>query len=522
MTFLVDTFSGSAGTFLTAHTSDSGAAYTNVIGSNVLDGVGGVYANSMGPPCATASNATAGVPITITWDVEIYSDGPNLAGAAIFDASGSYYDLVSVTSALVAPVGGGWVLERHNATDTDAAILSAATGVPAPTVGLTYNVSLTYAISGGNVSLSWSVKQSGTTIWSSTYTDSSANKYTDCDAPGVRTYYLTAGSASTGHHTRNLAATGTASPATAYTLSGPSVNLGVRGNPSGTYTISPNGTYTGTISVAVLGAGLNTTLNFSFSSNTPQTFTITPTTFGCTSLTPTSSPQLGTDPLPLSQVSLKKVNVYFGIDSLTYGYGASTGEGTTTGTVYPGVVFTQLQGTQSFYEGVNDGVNGQRLDTALANRAYAAAYDATADVNVACVFGGSSDINGNGPTTPTNASQTYARLIALVADIISVGYVVVVVTITPAGSLLIAGFNTTRDEYVALIRAGAAANKYAVADVAQDSRIGWTGSDTNTTYFQSDQTHLTDAGYAIVAEYVAPLIQELVYPSAGKSFSMTI
>ena len=49
-----------------------------------------------------------------------------------------------------------------------------------------------------------------------------------------------------------------------------------------------------------------------------------------------------------------------------------------------------------------------------------------------------------------------------------------------------------------------------VADDAADTRIGRDGNEQNATYFNArDKTHLTEAGYAIKAETVAKVIQQM-------------
>lgn len=76
--------------------------------------------------------------------------------------------------------------------------------------------------------------------------------------------------------------------ATSYTFTGPTT--GAAGATSSNFTLTPNGPYTGTITVAISGAGLNTSVVKTFTnSSAPQTFTITPSTSGTVTLTPTNS-----------------------------------------------------------------------------------------------------------------------------------------------------------------------------------------------------------------------------------------
>ncbi len=90
---------------------------------------------------------------------------------------------------------------------------------------------------------------------------------------------------------------------TGYTFTGPT--SGSKNAASTNFTITPTGptgcTYNGTISVAVSGGGLSSTVSKTFTaSGSAQTFTITPTAAGDVTLTPTSSPQLGTNPAAIT------------------------------------------------------------------------------------------------------------------------------------------------------------------------------------------------------------------------------
>jgi hypothetical protein len=89
---------------------------------------------------------------------------------------------------------------------------------------------------------------------------------------------------------------GAAAIATAYTLTAPSPASGVVGAASGNFTVTPNGPYTGAITITPSGGSLSApvTLNFS-NSSTAKTFTITPTAAGRVTLTPANNGSL-TDP----------------------------------------------------------------------------------------------------------------------------------------------------------------------------------------------------------------------------------
>ena len=89
-----------------------------------------------------------------------------------------------------------------------------------------------------------------------------------------------------------------ATSATSYTLTGPrggALNAG-----STLFTVTPNDTYTGTITITPSGGGLSTPIVKTFSNSaTAQTFTITPTAVGPVTLTPTNNGSL-TNPAALT------------------------------------------------------------------------------------------------------------------------------------------------------------------------------------------------------------------------------
>ena len=90
---------------------------------------------------------------------------------------------------------------------------------------------------------------------------------------------------------------------TGYTFTGPT--SGSKDVASSNFTVTPTGPvgcgYSGTISLAVTGGGISSPITKTFSgTGTAQTFTITPSVAGDVTLTPTSSPQLGTDPAAIT------------------------------------------------------------------------------------------------------------------------------------------------------------------------------------------------------------------------------
>ncbi len=76
--------------------------------------------------------------------------------------------------------------------------------------------------------------------------------------------------------------------ATTFSFSGPSI--GANGVASSNFTVTPDSSYTGNITITPSGGGLSTPIVLTFSgSSTPQTFTITPAELGVITLTPTNN-----------------------------------------------------------------------------------------------------------------------------------------------------------------------------------------------------------------------------------------
>ena len=91
---------------------------------------------------------------------------------------------------------------------------------------------------------------------------------------------------------------GTPGVAPTYTFTGPAG--GALNTASSNFTVTPNGTYSGTITITPSGGGLSTPIVLTYSSSAaPQTFTITPTAVGPVKLTPSNSGSL-TNPSALS------------------------------------------------------------------------------------------------------------------------------------------------------------------------------------------------------------------------------
>jgi hypothetical protein len=91
-----------------------------------------------------------------------------------------------------------------------------------------------------------------------------------------------------------------ATVATAYTFTAPSPASGMVDAASGNFTVTPNGKYTGTVTITPSGGGLSTPVVLTFSNSAAaQTFTITPAAAGTVTLTPTNGGGLA-DPAPVT------------------------------------------------------------------------------------------------------------------------------------------------------------------------------------------------------------------------------
>lgn len=152
--------------------------------------------------------------------------------------------------------------------------------------------------------------------------------------------------------------TSTATAATGFTISGPSVAS--VGNATTSYTVTPAGGVLAAAKTVVVKDDLNitvATLNFAMGASAGQTFTFTPTTgqVGPRTLTPTASPALGTPPTCSTTVYLLTLSpstraVFDGVAAsltavLTGGSGSINANSTTGGTLSTanpttGVVFT--------------------------------------------------------------------------------------------------------------------------------------------------------------------------------------
>lgn len=183
-------------------------------------------------------------------------------------------------------------------------------------------------------------------------------------------------------------------------------------------------------------------------------------------------------------------------DSLT------RGQGSTSGTGYPTMMQSSLGDTALV---VNLGVDSQTLANMISDGVaqidtpYASALTRK---NICVAWGGTNDLYFG-----ASAATTITRFSDYCSARKTAGLKVIACTIidrTPAGGSWTAADALTVNTS---IRANYETYADVLCDLAADSRL----SDcTNLTYFQADQVHLTDAGYAVVAELVEAAVNTII------------
>lgn len=161
---------------------------------------------------------------------------------------------------------------------------------------------------------------------------------------------------------------------------------------------------------------------------------------------------------------------------------------------------------------VNNGVSGQNLSAVYSQRATTVFESKrTGQSNVLVIEGGTNDLFVGTVKTANDLYNNYTLPLKQYA--LDQGYAgVVVMTILPRGG---SGVNGTTEAqrlaYNQLVRDGAAANNYAVADVCADAAFDaaptYTADVSNTAYYATDTIHIRKAGYAkMAAPYFADAI----------------
>jgi len=183
-------------------------------------------------------------------------------------------------------------------------------------------------------------------------------------------------------------------------------------------------------------------------------------------------------------------------DSLTFGYALANPADS-----YPSQLDALLPAAWTVF---NTGISGQTCaDMQAARSDVDSKLGLIAGSQVNICWGGTNDIYGH-----ADAATVQARIQAYCNASRTAGWRVIVLTLLPRN--LVAGAPITGAEHAAIrtaantwLRANWASFANAIVDVGGDSRIGIEGCQNDLTYYQADGTHLTAAGYAVVASLVA-------------------
>jgi lysophospholipase L1-like esterase len=176
------------------------------------------------------------------------------------------------------------------------------------------------------------------------------------------------------------------------------------------------------------------------------------------------------------------------------GNSLTAGTGSTGGLNYPNQAISLLAADDDYYTYSNFGVGGQSITSMIADAATQVdvLYDTAKGRNIVVMWEGTNE-------------QSYAKLHQYCVDRKAAGFKVVMLTILPSMNHG-AGFEATRQAINTQIRADSSAD--AIADVAASALIGDEADASNLTYY-TDGTHLTNAGYAVVAAIVKTAIQSI-------------
>ncbi len=128
-------------------------------------------------------------------------------------------------------------------------------------------------------------------------------------------------------------------------------------------------------------------------------------------------------------------------------------------------------------------------------------YHINSGMNVIVLWGGTNDMFNAGQS----ASTTYSSLKAFSEHERALGWKVIVGT-----TISRATEDYRKDVYNSMIRANWPEFADGIADFAANPNIGPNGSYASTTWFQGDQTHLTDLGYALVGSIAQTAITNFV------------
>lgn len=208
--------------------------------------------------------------------------------------------------------------------------------------------------------------------------------------------------------------------------------------------------------------------------------------------TPTARPVAAATP-----VSTAPFIVFVG-DSLTNGLGA------TGGNTYPQQTLARLQ--PSLYDAKVVAGNGRSVAVSrdLAATRIDPSYDPVRSKNLVVL---QTDLIKD----DVGVEQTYADTVAFCTARQAVGWQVVVLTLVPRGGGRFgwAAFAADRAALNDTLRASWHGFADALADIAAVPQLSDAAAFTDPRYFNADLAHLTDAGYALMADSVAAAIRTL-------------
>jgi len=184
-------------------------------------------------------------------------------------------------------------------------------------------------------------------------------------------------------------------------------------------------------------------------------------------------------------------------NSLTYGIG---------GTAYP-MQLQSLLGNN--YRALNHGTSGTTISTMKADSlSIDFYYSNMGRKNILVCWGGTNDMS---PDSLITADSVFSMIKTYCSKRKSKGWKVAVLTILPRQSTAPntpTNFESRRITVNDSIRTNYSDFADGLVDVALDDRIGDIADLTNTTYYNSDKTHLTTAGYEIIASLVYSVIKD--------------
>lgn len=179
------------------------------------------------------------------------------------------------------------------------------------------------------------------------------------------------------------------------------------------------------------------------------------------------------------------------------GNSLTVGQGATAGNDYPSQVTALISTPHTYY---NFGVGAQTTTDMVADAASQidSLYNADLPINIVVAWEITNEIYYG-----TTAQAAYDNFVAYCQARKAAGFKVVALTVLPRSNAgTPADFEDKRQSANSLIRANWGTFADALADVAADSRIGDAGDELDTTYYNADQVHMTDAGYGIIAATV--------------------